>query len=313
MGPAAPGGSRLITYRYMNAEKPRILAITLNWRQPEITLACVHALQAMNYPHLEILVIDNGSGGKSVDYLQVNLPPEVHLHALSENVGFAAGNNVGLRQALERQFDLALMINNDAFASPNMLAHLLSEFSPDIGLLSPKIYYAERRDLIWFAGGRRHPATLDLQQSGRGQPDGPAWQYSRDVDYLLGTCLLVNLRALSQVGLLDDCFFMYFEDLDWSLRFRQAGYRLRLVATAYLYHQVAVSSGGLETPARQYHLARSGVIFWRRHVRLGKPANIFLLRLGSALKTTGRLLAKGNIASLQAYWRGIRDGLCYGR
>jgi GT2 family glycosyltransferase len=288
--------------------EPRILAITLNWQQPEITLTCVRALQAMNYPRLEILVVDNGSEDESVAYLQANLSPETCLCQLPKNVGFAAGNNVGLQQAIERQFDLALMINNDAFAAPDMLDRILAEFSPDIGLLSPKIYYDGERERIWFGNGRMHPTTLDLQQTGRGELDGPAWRQSRDVDYLLGTCLLVNLQAIPQVGLLDDRFFMYFEDLDWSLRFRQAGYRLRLVAPAHLYHHVALSSGGLETPFRRYHLARSGVIFWRHHARLGNPAVILLFRLASVFKTTAHLLARRQITTLRAYFRGLHDG-----
>jgi GT2 family glycosyltransferase len=101
---------------------------------------------------------------------------------------------------------------------------------------------------------------------------------------------------------------MYFEDLDWSLRFRQAEYRLRLAADAHLYHQVAASSGGLESPFRKYHLARSGLIFWRRYAHLGNSAVIFLFRLGSGLKMVARLLLKREFATLRAYLRGLRDG-----
>jgi GT2 family glycosyltransferase len=288
--------------------QPRILAVTLNWRQPETTLVCVHALRAMDYPGLDILVIDNGSGDHSSVYLQANLPPDVALCLLPENRGFAAGSNEGLRQAVEREYDLALLINNDAFAAPDMLQRMLAEFAPDVGLLSPKIYYDGDRERLWFGDGRMHPLTLDLRQTGRDQPDGPAWEESRNTDYLLGACLLVNLQAMAQVGLLDERFFMYFEDLDWSLRFRQAGYRLRLAADAHLYHQVAVSSGGLETPFRRYHLARSGVIFWRRHAHVGNATVIFLFRLGSGLKMVARLLLKREKNSLRAYLRGLRDG-----
>lgn len=101
---------------------------------------------------------------------------------------------------------------------------------------------------------------------------------------------------------------MYFEDLDWSIRLQQAGYRLRLAAGARLYHRVAVSSGGLESPARRYHLARSGVIFWRSHQRLGNPIAIVLFRLGSAVKMMSRLVLRGQRAAAAAYWRGLVDG-----
>jgi hypothetical protein len=288
----------------------KVLAITLNWRQPEMTLDCVNALQAMAQSHLDILVIDNGSGDGSVQQLQERLPANVALLPLSENLGFAAGCNVGLQQAIDQDYTYALLINNDAFAAPDMLTELLKEISPDIALLSPKIYYASDPERLWFSGSHMNRWTLDLQKTGRNQLDGAAWQESVDVDYLLGTCLLVNLAAIQQVGLLDKIFFMYFEDLDWSLRLRQTGLRLRLVAQAHLFHAVAVSSGGLETPSRRYHLARSGVIFWRRHARVGNPIAIFLFRLGSSLKMVIRLLVKGKTAVLKAYLRGLRDGWC---
>lgn len=124
--------------------QPMVLAITLNWRQAETTLACVRALQAMAYPNLRILVIDNGSEDGSAARLAAELPPEARLLALPENLGFAAGNNVGLREAIAQAFDFALLVNNDAFAAPDMLARLLAETAPDVGLVSPKIFMRRR-------------------------------------------------------------------------------------------------------------------------------------------------------------------------
>jgi GT2 family glycosyltransferase len=286
---------------------PRVLVITLNWRQPHTTIECVQALKAMAYPNLQILVIDNGSGDGSTEIMRNHLP-DITVLSQPENLGFAAGSNIGLRYAVENEFEYALLINNDAFPAPDMLEHLLAETTPEIALLSPKIYYENEPSRIWFANARQHPSTLDLRDTGRGQLDGSAWLNSRDVDYLLGTCLLVNLTTIAQLGFFDEQYFMYFEDLDWSMRLRQAGYRLRLVAPAHLYHRIATSSGGLDSPFRRYHLARSGVIFWRRHARLGQPWVIALFRLGSALKTISRLLLNRQPAVAFYYLRGLRDG-----
>ena len=288
----------------------RVLAVTLNWRQPGMTLACVDALLAMSAPTtLDILVIDNGSGNGSAETLRRRLPPGVELLALPENLGFGRGNNVGLRRALDGDYNYALLINNDAFAAPDMLAHLLAAAEASIALISPKILYEAQPNTVWFAGARRKPLTLDIADTGRGQPDSPTGSTDRDVDYLLGTCLLVNLAVVAKAGLFDERYFMYFEDLDWSIRLQQAGYRLRLAAGAHLYHRVAISSGGLESPLRRYHLARSGVLFWRTHWRQGNLAAIILLRVGSAIKMTARLLLSGNVSAAVAYWRGLRDGL----
>lgn len=287
---------------------PRVLAVVLNWRQPDVTLACVQALARQTYPALDVLVIDNGSGDGSAESLTAALPGHTVL-ALPDNLGFAAGCNIGLRRALDDGYPLALLINNDAFAAADMVARLVAAADPGIALLTPRIFYEAQPDRLWYAGGRQQRWTLDLRDTGRGLADGPHWRTSRDVDYALGTCLLVNMAAAAAVGLLDERFFMYFEDLDWSLRLRQAGYRLRLVADARLLHRVAVSSGGsADTPLRRYYLARAGVLFWHKHRHAGQPVVIAAFRLASAVKMVARLTLGGQRAAAAAYLRGLRDG-----
>lgn len=288
--------------------RQRTLAIILNWRQPQITLECVRALQALQEPNLDILVVDNGSGDDSCVVLK-GFEPSIELLELPHNVGFAAGNNHGLRLAIDRGYDYALMLNNDAFAGADLLERLLAQTAGDIGLLSPKIFYESDPERIWFAGGRRHPLTLDLLNTGRGQVDDLATMISRDVDYVLGACLLVNLQAARVVGLLDERYFFYFEDLDWSLRFTEAGYRLRFVADAHVYHRVAVSTGGdADSALRRYYLAYGSVLFRKQHGHLGNPALIALLRSMSAVKMVSRLMLTGRWCATSAYLRGLRDG-----
>ena len=286
---------------------PRSCVIIINWRQPAMTVECVQAVRQMTAANVDLLLIDNGSGDGSVEQLRQALPA-VPLLALPENVGFAAGANRGLVRALRQGFDYALLLNNDAFPADDMLARLLDETAPDVALLSPKIFYEEVPQRIWFAGGRQHPCLLEMRDTGRGEPDGPRWAASRDVDYLLGTGLLVNLEAAGQVGWLDERFFMYYEDLDWSIRLRQAGYRLRLVADAHLYHRVSSSAGGVDSPLHRYYLARSSVLFFRRHGSLGCPPAIVFYRLGSAAKMVGRLALSGELETALAYVRGLVDG-----
>ncbi len=291
----------------MTAVHKKVLIVTLNWRQPEMTVACVRNLQAMIYPAMEIMVIDNGSGDDSPKTLKESLP-DVIVHCLPQNKGFAAGCNVGLQYALDHQFEYALLINNDAFSEPDMLSKLMHEASPQIALLSPKIYYESEPSKIWFAGGSQHSTLLELRDRGRGEFDSLVWQKNQDVDYLLGTCLLVNIEAVKKVGLLNEQFFMYYEDLDWSIRFRAANYRLRLVADAHLYHRVAISSGGINSPLRRYYLARSSFIFFYTHRHKGNPLAIYLFRTLSAIKQIGACLSKGNFEAAKSYLQGIRDG-----
>ncbi len=288
--------------------EPSILAVVLNWRQPDMTIECVKALREMEGPELDILVIDNGSGDGSAEILNERLS-QTSFQALPENIGFAAGSNIGLRRALEGSYDFALLVNNDAFPSADVMIKLLDESTDEIALLSPKILIESTPSRIWFAGGRQHPRLLEMRDRGLGELDGPEWSVSRDVNYLLGTFLLVNLSAVSRTGFLDERYFMYYEDLDWSIRFRQDDYRLRMVADACVYHRVSTSTGGTENPINRYYLARSSVLFFSSYAKMGKPISIIFYRLGSALKMIGKLLLGGQISGSQAYIRGLIDGI----
>jgi GT2 family glycosyltransferase len=287
--------------------QPKTLIVILNWQQPEVTIACIDAVQAMRDASFDILLIDNGSKDDSAVRFQQALP-DIPLLILPENLGFAGGCNVGLRHAIKHNYQYALLLNNDAFPETDMLSHLLSEMGEDVGLTAPKVLYHPERDYIAFGGGRQHPSLLELRDDLAGKKDSPKYESSKEVDYLWGTCWLVNLAALEKVGLLDERFFMYYEDLDWSIRFQETGYRLLWVGKARLYHQESRSTGGTDSPLRRYYLARSSVIFFRRYAHLGKPSYIFCFRLGSAVRMVVRLLMKGYLASARSYIRGMWDG-----
>lgn len=294
------------------ATYPPILIILINWRQPQVTVECVHSLQKMDYPNKQYVVIDNGSGDDSLDIFRQEIP-FVKVLALKDNFGFAKGANVGLRYAMEEKHQFALLINNDAFPEVDMLTKLFDSVEPDTALLSPKIYFDAEPDLIWFAGGQQHSTLLEVRNRGQGEIDGPRWQISQDVDYLLGTCLLINLPLVSQLNFFDERYFMYYEDLDLSLRCRLAGFRLRLVSEAHLYHRVATSSGGLDSPYRSYLIAKSSVIFFLTHHKHGKSFNILFFRVSSSVRQVLAWLIRGNTKAAVAHIKGLRDGWSLGK
>ena len=284
-----------------------ILIIVINWRQPHVTIECIQSLQRMDYPEKDILIIDNGSGDKSLDIFQSQIP-HIPILELPDNLGFAKGANAGLHYAQQNNYLFALLINNDAFPKADMLTKLHNALEPDIALLSPKIFYEDEPKRIWFAGGQRHPTLLELRNRGQGELDSPNWQTPRDVDYLLGTCLLINIALVSQLNFFDERYFMYYEDLDLSLRCRQANYRLRLVSDAHLYHRVATSSGGIDSPSRSYTIAKSSFIFFQTHHKKGNSLAIFIFRALSTIRQIGRWLWRGKIKSAASHMRGLRDG-----
>lgn len=286
---------------------PRVAVVTLTWNRRDYTLACLDSLFRSTYAPLHVLVCDNGSTDGTPDAVRAAYP-EAEVLELGRNMGFAAGANAGLRHAFAAGAEQVLLLNNDTTVDANMIAALVQASAPDIAIVAPLIFYAAEPDIIWSAGGMRNRWTLEQVGDLRGQHNTTAWPATVERDFVPGCAMLLSRDALSDVGLFDERFFMYYEDNDLCLRARAAGYRIVLVPGAHMWHKVAASSGGLDSPAERYGMARSSVQFFRKHVRNARWAVVAPYRLGSAVKTTARLLAGRNPQATTAYWRGLRDG-----
>jgi hypothetical protein len=260
----------------------------------------------MTYPNYELIVVDNKSTDRTIEAIQENYP-NVTLLIQSVNKGFAAGANAGLQRALETKADFALITNNDVLVIPSMLTSLIESVTPDVGAAAPMIYYMDDPKRIWSAGFLRHPILLEPRGSARGQVDRGQWTTPFNVDYLLGCALLLRVPMLRKVGLFDERYFFYYEDLDLSLRIQQQGYRLITVPQAKMWHKVA-SSAPQGSPFRAYHLARSSAIFFRTYaIGLQRPV-VLIFRLGSAVKSSWKFLLSKRFDLLQNYWKGLWNG-----
>jgi GT2 family glycosyltransferase len=225
-----------------------------------------------------------------------------------ENRGFAEGANLGLRQALEVGADLVFLVNNDTLIDAEAVANLMAHVQPKVGILAPLIYYADERECIWSAGGMLHPWILEKQGDDRGQMDVGQWREPVERDFVTGCGMLLTRQLLERVDLFDERFYLYYEDSDLCLRARRAGFRILLVPAAKMWHKVARSSGGSDSANERYWMARSSVIFFRKHARGAQWLAILPWRAGSAVRTTLRLLRSGQREACVAYWRGLRDG-----
>lgn len=289
----------------MNA--PLVYVVILAWNQCADTMACVASLLASTYQPLHIMVCDNGSTDGTPEALRATYP-QITVLELGRNLGFAAGANAGLRQTLTAGADYSLLINNDTLVASDMIERLLASVTPEAGIIAPLIYYANMPDTIWSAGGLRSRWTLEQIEDLRGRRDRDGWPECLERDFVTGCAMLIPRAVLETVGLFDERFFMYYEDSDLCLRIRRASYRILLVSRAHMWHKVATSSGGSGSPAERYAMARSSVIFFRKHVSGWRWGVVGLFRLGSAIKTTARLLWRGRLAATMAYWRGLGDG-----
>jgi GT2 family glycosyltransferase len=280
-----------------------IAAVTLNWNRAPDTVACLHALEEAGLPLAQAVVVDNGSADDSVAIIRAAYP-QAQLLANALNLGFAAGVNVGLRWALEAGFPFVLLLNNDAQVTPDAPRILLeaAERYPRAGILSPLIRYAED-GRIWFAGSYRRrflPGEhWPAYRSHRTLSPTP-----RPIDYATGCAMLLRADMLREVGLFDDAYFFYWEDLDLCERARRAGWQVLLVPEAVVHHHVSASLGE-ESPAKWTYLGRYVPTFYRRYYRW-PAASLLVYATWVVIRETLRR----NSAAVKPFLRGIAAGWC---
>ncbi len=288
-----------------------VCVITTAWNQVDKTLACLETVQEQDYEAISVLLINNGSTDDTFEKVTA-FYPKVQIVNLPENLGPTRGYNVGFRRALAQGFGYIFLVNNDTLLAPTCVRELVNEAqtSADIGLLMPKIYYADEPQRIWSVGGWENPWNLEARRPGSDQLDTGQWNESVDIDDAPFCAVMLTRTLLETIGLPDKDFFLYYEDRDFSRRIQKAGFRLRLVPAAHMWHAVSASSGGSDSPTERYWMARSSVLFFRKNNdHLARWLIIIPWRSASAIRTSTRLLRRGNFASLKAYWRGLWHGV----
>lgn len=247
--------------------KTHVTAIILNWNGKADTLSCLSSLKEQTVP-LDLVVVDNGSEDDSEAAIR-QTHPDITLLQTGRNLGYTGGNNVGIRHALATGATHIFVVNNDVVFDPHCVAELLADClaHPNAAAIAPKSLYQSQPDRIYFAGGRLLK-TGSAVHVGLGQPDGPEFDQPGNTDWITGCALFGIRQAFEQIGLFDDRYFLLFEDVDWSLRAREAGMPLRYAPTARLWHAGSKTFGGKRGPAYQYYFTRNGLLFLERHSSL---------------------------------------------
>jgi hypothetical protein len=290
-----------------------VAVVVLNWNGRDDTLACLRSLEAVRAPELVTIVVDNGSTDGTVAAAREAFPG-VELIETGANLGFAGGNNVGIRRALELGVDSVLVLNNDIEVDPGFVQALVDEGArrPDAGALCSKILFADPPGLIWFAGASFDPrAGYNGRQRGYREPDGEGFADVVETDRACGAAMLVPRAVLEQVGLFDEGLFLYVEDTEWSLRARDAGHRLYVVPASRVVHRVSAGSGGEGSPSTLYYDTRNTIAVCERHSPLPwlgtrrRRGLIVAAHLAQALLKGRR---REGVSAVLAGWRDARAG-----
>lgn len=286
---------------------PLIYAVTLNWNRPADTIACLQSLSTQTAEALHLVVVDNGSTDDSIAQIRASFP-QIDLIVNSQNKGFACGMNVGIRHALAQGAEAVFVLNNDTILAEDAVVQLMAQCRPGVGLVAPLIYYADPDDVIWSVGGKIHPWTLEVTGDQRDVRDDGQFTAVQSRDFVPGCGMLLTRSALQNVGLFDEKFFMYYEDSDLCLRLRRAGYEILVTPHARMWHKVASSSGGSDSPNERYWMARSSMRYFSKHAHWYQIPIILFWRMGSAIRTSYRLLRRNQHEAFRAYWRGLWAG-----
>lgn len=245
---------------------PLVSIVTLNYNQTDVTCAFLESARHLTYPNVEILVVDNGSVTNPTAQIGRGNHPHVRLLLNAENLGFTGGNNVGIAAA---KGEFLFIVNNDTELTPDLLERLLEPFENDerVGVVCPKIRDFYQPDVIEYAGySPLNKFTGQMWPLGNAEVDQGQFDQSGPTAFAYGCAMMVKREVVQRVGGFAEQFFLYYEELDWSQRIRNAGFEIYYQSAGLIFHKGSASMGKFN-PLKVYYLTRNRVLFMRRHAK----------------------------------------------
>ncbi len=274
-----------------------ISIVLLNLNQPKVTIECIESLMKNDYKNFEIILVDNGSTDDSVEIFKTLIEKYAKLKLIEtkENFGFAEGNNVGIRDS---KGDYILLLNNDTMVKKDFLSNMVkaTKMFPKAGAFGPKMYLYDRPSEIWHIGGKI-TKFLNFTYTPLKYKD----TYT-STDWLSGCALMITKEAIRKVGLLNPSFFLYLEDVEWSIRAKKAGYDLIYVPDAQLWHIGSASSKEQGGKPIYIYFGYRNKLFLLKNQFYTETINVLLVRAIVSL-------LKGNRINGMAYFYALIDGV----
>ena len=296
---------------------PRIAIIIINWNTYQLTFNCLKSLEACNYKNKTIFFVDNGSNDGSGDKIALEFP-EINYIKNEKNEGFTGANNKALKVILKQSFDYVLLLNNDTEVEPDFLSLLAASMESDKNLAAtqPLILDFPNKNTIWNAGGSFNTFFGLSKTRYKGLIYKPKLKIDTFTEWISGCCILVNIGVVKEVGLLDNRFFAYFEDVDWSIRMTNQGYKLGVVPKSIIYHHTSGSTKKNNTSNEGNLSPYAHYLNVRNHIYLIKKHTSFFNNIGSwiyqILKITSYsiyFIFRGRFGKFKMVWRGVLDGI----
>lgn len=278
----------------------KIALVILNWNGKENTIDCLKSISGLSSGNfnLETIVVDNNSTDNSVSEIKKEFP-KVEIIQNPQNFGFAKGNNTGIQKALDDKADFIMLLNNDTILEKNCLKNILeaAKNNPQYSIFAPKIYFEknyefhksrykenEKGKVIWYAGGIIDWNNLYGQHRGVDEVDHGQYDKDRETEFATGAAMFVKKEVFEKIGLLDEKYFLYYEDTDFCVRAKKSGFKILFTPNAVLWHKNAGSSAS-GSSLQDYYITRNRLIFGFKYGRI--KTKFALLRQAVKLLFTG--------------------------
>jgi GT2 family glycosyltransferase len=256
--------------RMAEARIPSVYVVVLNWKNYPATRDCLLSLRSVTYPNLHTIVVDNHSEDGSIERLRAEFP-ECSFIENPDNLGFGRGCNPGMAEAVRRNCDYVLLLNNDVQVPPGFLEPAVAEAESDprIGMVTGKVMFTDRPNVIWHAGGHIIPLRFSASARGWGETDRGQYDEVCDTRWATGAMCLVSRAVLDQVGFIPEEYFFGQEEWDYSTAVLRAGFRIRYVPEFRSFHDAGNSYTATHPVLIVYNGARNKMLYAYKYLPRG--------------------------------------------
>lgn len=284
---------------------PLFSFLTVNYKQPAVTLALLNSLLKLSYKNWELIVVNNHEDKDDILRQEIEKQPNCIYLESGANLGFAGGNNVGIPHC---KGDYVFFINNDTEVEPDLLSAILPTLQTAgdaLGMLSPKIKFYQDKQLIQYAGATPLSSfTMRNEGIGSMAKDDGSFDDVRETAFIHGAAMILPKKILANVGLMYADYFLYYEEYDWCARIAKAGYKIMYCGKGTVYHKESVSTG-VDSPLKVYYLTRNRLLFARRNFEGMQRFLVWLyFSLVAMPKNVLSWSLKGRLDLAKAFWRG---------
>ena len=288
----------------------RISVILVNYNGIDYNDNCIRSiLQSTVADRIQVVVVDNASIDGSIEMLKDNWgnEPAVSVIELDDNYGFSRANNEGIKWSIGNGINRFFLLNNDTEIEPDTIEKMVALQQEKGAIVVPKTKYFDNRDTIWCAGGSFSKIVKKVKHRGYNKKDSAKYDNSGQTEFANGCAMLLNKDIIDKIGYLDERFFLYYEDTEYSLRAAQNNIPIWYCADAVVYHKVNGSTKGISKPVNDYYISRNWLLCNSLYLTGIRNVLFKIYFYINRIMWSALCLIKGNKDNANAVRRGIKD------